>query len=232
MPGYVMHLAEADMILEMLREKRPVSAQWEEHFLTGNLLPDTRLRKEKRFSHFWNPKDAGLLAQAPDLDLFLGKYHPDLDHPVLLGYLMHLDLDARYVHNFWPRCMAFYDSEGKPEAMADKIAQVEIRKNGRRTSLEEFFSPDGYYGDYSQMNGFFVRKYHIHTPEWKDICDFHMDEVDLADMETIERNMKWLFDHCGPEDGPELKVFDLQELDSFIRESAGEFAGQYLRNMI
>ena len=232
MPGYVMHLAEADMILEILREKGQISVQWAEHFMTGNLLPDTRLRKEKKYSHFWNPKEESLMAKAPDLDLFLEKYCPGMDQPLLLGYLMHLDLDARYVHSFWPQCFSFYNREGKPETRAEHITEVEIRKNSQRVTLTEFFSPDFYYGDYSRMNGFFVRKYHIHPPMWKDIRDYHMDEVKLEDMDKICRDLEWLIAHCSSEDEPELRVFDLHQLDSFIRKSAQEFTCQYLQKML
>ena len=50
MPGYVMHLAEVDMVLGMLRESRDLSDQWVQRFVTGNLLPDTKLLKEKYIS--------------------------------------------------------------------------------------------------------------------------------------------------------------------------------------
>lgn len=228
MPGYVMHLAEVDMVLGMLRESRDLSDQWVQRFVTGNLLPDTKLLKEKYISHFWDPEKAGQIAQAPDLDLFLKKYQTQLDEPVLLGYLMHLDMDAKYVHDFWPRSIAFYNSDGEPETIRDRVAEVEILKSGRRVPLEEFFSPALYYGDYGRMNGFFVRKYHIRMPKWKEITDFHMDEVKFDDMEHICEGLDWLFAHCSSDDAPQLEVFDLQEFDSFIRKSAEEFAQQYL----
>ena len=106
---------------------------------------------------------------------------------------------------------------------------VEILKNGQRVPLKEFFSPALYYGDYGRMNGYFVRKYCIRKPEWKEITDFHMDEVKLADMEKICEGLDWLFAHCSPDDDPELKVFDLKQFDDFIRRSADEFAQLCLR---
>ena len=229
MPGYVMHLAEVDMVLGILRESQELSEQWVQRFVTGNLLPDTRLLKEKYISHFWNPANAGRIAQAPDLELFLKKYHPDMDDPLLLGYLMHLDLDEKYVHSFWPGCMAFYNSEGKPETRADRVAEVEILKTGQRVPLKDFFSPALYYGDYGRMNGFFARKYHIRKPEWEEITDFHMDEVKLSDMEKICEGLDWLFAHCSPDDNPDLKVFDLQQFDDFIQRTAEEFSKRCLR---
>ena len=220
------------MVLGIIREKQELSEQWVHRFVTGNLLPDTRLLKEKYISHFWDPGKAGQIAQAPDLALFGAKYQPDMSDPVLLGYLMHLDMDEKYVHNFWPRCVAFYNSEGMPEIKADRVAEVEILKSGQRVPLKEFFSPALYYGDYGRMNGFFVRKYCIRKPEWKEITDFHMDEVKLADMEKICEGLDWLFAHCSPDDNPELKVFDLQQFDDFIRKTAEVFAQQYICKMI
>lgn len=229
MPGYVMHLAEVDMVLGMLSERQELSDDWVQRFVTGNLLPDTRLLKEKYISHFWDPGKAGQIAQAPDLELFMKKYRQDLDDPILLGYLMHLDMDEKYVHDFWPHSIAFYNSEGKPETIRARVAEVEILKSGRRVPLKEFFSPALYYGDYGRMNGFFARKYHIRMPEWKQITDFHMDEVKLTDMEHICEGLDWLFAHCSPDDNPTLEVFDLQEFDGFIRKCAVEFAQEYLR---
>ena len=76
MPGYVMHLAEVDMVLGILRESQELSEQWVQRFVTGNLLPDTKLLKEKYISHFWNPANTGQIGQAPDLALFGEKYQP------------------------------------------------------------------------------------------------------------------------------------------------------------
>ena len=55
MPGYVIHLAEAELILDKMRKLRQTDDAFEQAFLTGTLLPDTRLKGEKRFSHFWDP---------------------------------------------------------------------------------------------------------------------------------------------------------------------------------
>ena len=49
MPGYVIHLAEAELILDKMRKLRQTDDAFEQAFLTGTLLPDTRLKGEKRF---------------------------------------------------------------------------------------------------------------------------------------------------------------------------------------
>ena len=48
MPGYVIHLAEAELILDKMRKLRQTDDAFEQAFLTGTLLPDTRLKGEKR----------------------------------------------------------------------------------------------------------------------------------------------------------------------------------------
>lgn len=49
MPGYVIHLAEAELILDKMRKLRQIDDAFEQAFLTGTLLPDTRLKGEKCF---------------------------------------------------------------------------------------------------------------------------------------------------------------------------------------
>ena len=39
--------------------------------------------------------------------VFTDKYGQRLNEPVMLGYLAHLHLDARYVTEYWPTVMAF-----------------------------------------------------------------------------------------------------------------------------
>lgn len=56
MPGYVIHLAEAELILDKMRKLRQTDDAFEQAFLTGTLLPDTRLKGEKQFFHIsWDP---------------------------------------------------------------------------------------------------------------------------------------------------------------------------------
>ena len=77
MPGYVIHLAEAELILDKMRKLRQTDDAFEQAFLTGTLLPDTRLKGEKRFSHFWDPDKLECLALGPDLARFTDKYGQD-----------------------------------------------------------------------------------------------------------------------------------------------------------
>ena len=50
MPGFIIHLTEAAMIMEHMK-KQPDS-DWKQEFLLGNLLPDTRLGRIKPYPIF------------------------------------------------------------------------------------------------------------------------------------------------------------------------------------
>lgn len=227
MPGYVMHLAEAGQILEKVRERTEVSREWEQQFLTGTLLPDTRLRDEKRFSHFWNPGQLELLALAPDLSIFLNKYRQRLGEPVILGYLAHLHLDARYVSDYWPTVIAFYGAQGEPEVRKDKITDVEMNHLHKKVPVNNFFSPEYYYGEYTKLNGYFIDKYHLAVPEWEWIEGFCMDEVRLEDMERVCRELSCLLRLYHAGDEKDIQIFDLDCLETFMTGVADEFVRLY-----
>lgn len=227
MPGYVIHLAEARQILDIIKEQTEVSYDWEQRFLTGTLLPDTRLKGEKRISHFWNPGELDMLALAPDLSLFLGKYRDRLTEPVLLGYLAHLHLDACYVQKYWPTVIAFFGRKGEPETEKKKIMSVEIKRLHRQVPVGDFFSPEYYYGEYTKLNGYFIDKYHLAVPHWEQISEFQMDEVKLQDMACICRELSCLLEKYHMGDEGKIQVFDLNELEGFVTETAHAFTHLY-----
>lgn len=227
MPGYVMHLTEAQQILNSMRKQIDFSYKWEQEFLTGALLPDTRLKKEKRYSHFWDPEHLELLALAPDLQRFLDKYQDQLTNPVILGYLAHLHLDTCYLHDCWPAVIAFYGAEGEPEVRRDRITDVGIRHLNRKVPVEQFFSPDYYYGEYTKLNGYFIDKYHLKVPEWALADRFAMDEVKLQDMEFICEELAHLLTMYHAGDERAIQIFNLDNLEQFLTETAQAFVRLY-----
>ncbi len=223
MPGYVIHIAQAYRILDILGTAYDLPAAWREAFVTGNLLPDTRLKAEKEISHFWNPADLDKIAKAPDLSIFLGKYGNKLDEPVLLGYLSHLFLDALYVERFWPRIISFQDAEGRQREKSSEISRVFVNRLGTTVPVADFFSEKYYYGDYTKMNAYFMDKYKISPPVWEEVRTFDMDEVCLTDMALICNELIKLRGRCHRGDEEDLKVFCLEELEEFMEETCREF---------
>ncbi len=227
MPGFVMHLVEGKQILRQLEEKMPLTEDWRHRFMTGTLLPDTKLLKEKRFSHFWNPKDYPLLAKAPDLDLFREKYGGRLEDPIVLGYLAHLHLDRYYLRHFWPRFMVFYGAEGEEEAVSEKITQVKILRTGACVPVEDFFSERHYYREYSLLNGYFIDKYRVEMPDWHRIKENPVEEVHLEDMAMISEGLARLVRQCRKEDADKVEIFDLAAIEEMLSECACLFMAEY-----
>lgn len=75
MPGYVIHLTEAKIILDILKRKSQRKGkalnQWQEDFFYGSLLPDAGGRIQKQNSHFWSEAEIGQIIMTPDIDRFL-----------------------------------------------------------------------------------------------------------------------------------------------------------------
>ncbi len=227
MPGYVMHLAEAELIINALRKEKDLTWEWEQAFTVGTLLPDTKIRQDKRYSHFWNPDLLDHLALGPDLGRFLEKYGDQLDNPVMLGYLAHLHLDTCYVDTFWPTVFEFYGSDGQPAVLRDDIKEVYIRYSDQRVPIGDFFSVNYYYGEYTKLNGYYIDTYNLSIPAWDQIPDyredFHMDEVSYDDIGWVCRELGHLLSCYHKGDEGRLQVFTLDQLENFIHKTTEAF---------
>ena len=223
MPGYTMHLAEATMLLPRLKKRYKTDEKWVNRFLLGTLLPDTKIRGDKKESHFWAPEDLDKIARAPKIELFLDKYGKRLPKPCLLGYYAHLYLDSKYVTDFWPDMLAFFDANGREAEKTEEIAMVHVARSGENVSVKDFYSVEYYYGDYNRMNGYFSDRYPIQIPVFEDEFDPGIDEVNIQHMHRVLSEMDMLVKSLDqPVPGP-VRVFDVEEFDRFIARNAEEF---------
>lgn len=222
MPGYIMHLAEGRLLEPHLVERGLLKGERElSLFQDGLLLPDTKRKKEKHTSHFWNEKDLDKLAIAPDLELFYAKYEKRLHEPALLGYWAHLHLDHCFVKVFWPENFCFLDEEGNEQELWDRIRQVKLKKTGQIVPVNDFYSKDWYYGDYSRMNSRFIREYGLSIPVVEKGCADGLDEVSEQDLYTVKDELTELCTHETKNEP--LRVFSPEGLDTFLKETAEKF---------
>ena len=221
MPGFILHLAQATMLMNYMREKP--SPEWTYEFLMGSLLPDTRLGAEKRISHFWDEACMDNIARAPKLERFLEKYGHRLDEPVILGYYSHLYLDERYVNDYWPTIIEFQDADGCPEPRKDYIDRVLLKQKGTYIPFEKFFTVENYYGDYTRSNHWLVERYGIVPPEYSELLNVNMEEVHTGDLKRVIEELKHIYQcgQCGDE--KDMAVFELESLDAFVQKTAKEF---------
>lgn len=257
MPGYIMHLVEAGMVLQKLEKQSGVQAgeSWRSQYLLGALLPDTRTGAEKQQSHFWRQEDLRKLARAPYLPLFLEKYGTHLSDPVVFGYLVHLHLDAFYVNTYWPSIFRLQNDAGEPEEGYEEVTRIWLMGQQQAVDRQVFFTKDWYYGDYSALNHYLIRKYQIQLPVYPPEEPFavELEEVQEADLAGLLERLQQHLDEVtgaedvqqeirsrGAEDGredaiqiPRLKVLDTETLETFLEETAEilvqEYGDQWIR---
>jgi hypothetical protein len=225
MPGYIMHMAEANLILKELGCNK--DEKWEREFIAGNLLPDTKKKFAKVTSHFWNPNTLEDMAIAPDLERFLECYKDKLHIPVVLGYYAHLYLDERFVRVYWPEMVTFYDDNGNIQTKKCDITKAKIGISGELVSRDDFFSAEYYYGDYSKMNNYFVERYQIDLMKNYALLDeCPITEVQKEDLVQVLEELRWIMNHCANKRREEIKVFSEEKLCRFLEETAREFMSE------
>ena len=130
MPGFILHLTAAQMLLKHLPSHPdfpyPISSV--NDFLIGNLLPDATQQKES--SHFRDPLYREKMMVFPDLTRFTAKYRSLLPDSSALGYYFHLYIDRKFFKDFIPQIVEFYNADGEITDMRDcnglyqKIADI------------------------------------------------------------------------------------------------------------
>ena len=245
MPGYIIHLAEAELILKKLQDKNIHPAkEWKQQFQYGALLPDAVSGSGKKKSHFWREADMDQIVIAPDLEAFMKQYSchlqknpsmfscASLPDPLLCGYLAHLHLDQCFFGRYFDRCVEFIDENGTPQKQFQKIHAARIRKSQKVVSLEQFFSNEYLYGDYTKLNHYFVEKYQLEIPVYP--ADAWDDRTDGDRIDSVSNShMNDRFDGMGKI--PECKVKEvrfedlqavLESLTGFLEEGAADPDGK------
>lgn len=236
MPGYIIHLAEAKMIFNILKEKDKTrercSEEWLQKFSYGVLLADTASGKGKAYSHFWNKERTNYIVMTPQVDRFLNKYNVSMDTPELLGYLAHLDLDLKFWNEYIKKCVQFQDENGMQTENIRVVKSVFIKKTGKTISPEDFFSSEYLYGDYTKLNKYFINKYSLIIPKYNMEYKNIVQEVNNKDMKKLLLNLKSYIKE-EDEDSFSLKVFSKASLEQFVKLTSEQFCekyGEYMRN--
>lgn len=228
MPGYIIHLTEAGMINQILKEQNIVeySAEWEKSFFYGALLPDAVKKGKKGISHFWKEISSNQITNVPDMDTFLRKYRVSKQEPLKLGYLAHLHLDKVFWQEYIRQNVSFLDSN---ESVTDCIygfKYVFINKMQKCVMPEMFFSEKYLYGDYTKLNYVLMRKYQLQIPVFDQKYSGMIKEADNYEMKNLLQKlnrylMKEDYDDC------DLKVFKQKDLERFLKDTAVSFTQQY-----
>lgn len=223
MPGFILHLTAARFYLEYLSDSDPLkhSAQLQNDFYAGNLLPDAR--KDKAVSHFRDLNFRDRMLEWPKPQWFCQKYLEYMSDPVCRGYWLHLIVDKYFLRDYIPRVARFLDSEGKETQIRADVTWVEIQKSGERIPLELYLSEEYYYGDYTRMTTWLARTYAL--PDMLDpVRESVIEEVDYGEVRKIMEQLMKYRKAVSVNAVRELRVFKEEELVTFIRRIACEAA--------
>lgn len=221
MPGYVIHLALAKRVVDICGI---TDEDYKEQFFLGNIVPDTPDVSGKRYSHFWTGDMYERFVRVPDLATFKDIYGDLLYDPYILGYYAHLYLDVEFLRVYWKTHFSFYNDGLQEEDDYHKVSRVLLQGGHRMYSREEFFSTEMYYGDYDRMNDYFIYKYNISIPK-SCLVEDKIKELDVAIAnEKLPHMIEKLTGCSGSVDIPELKVFEIHELEELIESVAKDIS--------
>jgi len=222
MPGFILHITTAKMLFDKLSVTGEKAESIDHNaFQVGNLIPDSV--SDKTYSHFRHPSRNEKLMVYPDLDLFLNKYKHLLNDDSLLGYYFHLYIDRVYAKDYIPKIITFYDANGQEASDKAAITHALIKRTKELVPIKTIFSDDYYYGDFTKMNSYLMRRFDLSTDIVCDVTNPGIEEVDFNDIVKIQKQLQGYLD--VPEDAVnELKVFDVEDLLKFLEHTVEEFA--------
>lgn len=238
MPGYVMHLAVAERVIEIcgIKDSKDIN-----DLKIGSIIPDALTRSNKKQSHFWDDDIYKCFVRKPNLDMFLQKYgaynQSRLNEPYIFGYYCHLHLDRRFIEEYWHNHFKFYDDNMEEACGFDEVRKVLLIGSGKLYDRSDFFSDKYYYGDYDIMNQYMLGKYNISTPELK-LPNTEIDEVQyMSVLPELKKMLSFIKTgtkidsqkHQITEEtlSANLNVFNITDLNTLIENTSKDLAEIY-----
>lgn len=221
MPGYILHLAEASMILEKLEN---TDALWRNAFLNGAVLPDAVEKRDKLFTHFWTDHlEETYIFHLPGLSEFQNIFQSTLtdttdpDFALLLGYYAHLHLDYCFFGEFMDRMVTFCPDE-----------TAIVHKNNCTIARKEFFGDQYLYGDYTKLNGWLLKNCKIFIPDFMENLDSwaasHISRDCGWNINKVKKELLYLIENVkNPDLADSLCVFEKEGVAEIIENTANQF---------
>lgn len=222
MPGFILHLLHGQKILEKLEHS--YSDEEQKQFMAGLLMPDSKKGIEKECSHYYSFSEKEKTLQTPDLQAFSVKYQSYMHNPFVAGYVSHLYLDKVFFEDYFLRYVEFRDKNDKSTLFSAEICCAVLLKSGKRISLDELYSDEYIYGDYTKLNQGLIFRNNIEQPEYT-IFASPVQEVDSKEYKDILALLqKYLNDEC---DDNVIRIFDIDDLEKAIVQYANDFISWY-----
>ncbi len=237
MPGYIMHLAEGQIILDKLKQMDIDFSVSENEFLLGTILPDAVADKE--LTHFRPASQKNRITKYPDIPRLFCACKGSRLSACDLGILAHLHMDARYVTDFWPHYFTFLDANHSYTTITADINHVLIYAGDRKMPLKQFFSDAWFYGEYDILNPYIINSVRPPVPK----LSFIPEDMQLYDHSRIDpvllKNIVSAISsnilsgkraEINPKDFP--KIFPEKDTLNFLKESADFFIHDFLQSAL
>ena len=144
MPGILYHLSFAEEVYRILPYGLNLNKV---AFMAGNLIPD--LAVDKKHSHYREPASVKGF-YVPNMEMVKKELYVPSD-PIKFGMYCHLYLDYYFIEDFLI-----------PEFIWDNENMKVINpRNGMEWDVSIFFSQDGMYGSYTEINQLLVKDGHV-----------------------------------------------------------------------
>ncbi|MBQ9029724.1 hypothetical protein IJ114_03085 [Candidatus Saccharibacteria bacterium] len=183
-----------------------------EDFFLGNVLPD--LAKDKELTHFKDDSWIAVGFRVPNLREAKKELALASNQSLAYGAFAHLFLDQKFIEFFvWPRFEFRWDED-----------RITCKRTGKVYSVSEFFSPNGLYFGYSELNGAILDKglidcKYVHSlPDWPKQLGIERFDTwrEESWREELNRYLLDLVETSGT-------VFLAAEFVQFIRSTATDF---------
>lgn len=216
MPGILYHLGFGNTVYNKCKNILPLNKI---DFMSGNLIPDYVTAKKDQ-SHFQIPASVdGFFI--PNLEEVKRNLY-DTTNSVKLGMYCHLYLDTYFIRDFLI-----------PEFIWDKEnMQVINPRNNKVWTVKEFFSHDGMYGAYTEINQMMLKDKHIPLDVVEQIPkDLPLTGISLYD-ERKEKSWKVALQEYLNEDKAYTgDIFNYERLWNFIEKTALRFSEELQKDV-
>ena len=162
----------------------------------------------------------------PDIENFLNKYTVTEKDSLSLGYLAHLHLDKIFWQEYIRENVSFLDIDRCRTESAGSLKYVFVNKKKIYITPKDFFSEKYLYGDYTKLNIPLIKKYALKMPVFDKKYTNVIEEADNLEMKNL---LQKLNQYLSKEEynNYELNVFEQENLEQFLRNTAVKFVQQY-----
>ena len=215
MPGILYHLSFAQQVYSKLSPIFPLDKI---NFMAGNLIPDLA-KADKQKTHYRKKSSNGIL-WVPDLEQVRKElYFPN--DSIKFGMYSHLYLDYYFFEKFLIPSFLWDKENGK-------VINPKIKKEW---DFKDFFSNDGLYRGYGEINYLMIENHHVSLKSVEEIPEILPNTgITLFDKRVEKTWKEELEDYLSRKIEYTGEILDYPSFLNFLKETVKQFTEEVLKN--